>query len=107
MRQQHVTLVPHTIKRFSRRLFGNLLHTAARAASHVWEAKGSLASAKSSYSELSPQLPQPDAESVARLPDYGRRWASGESIAGFSRQPGMSWNRLWSELTKLGYTKGA
>ena len=39
MRQQHVTLVPHPIKRFSRRLFGNLLHTAARAGSPVGEAK--------------------------------------------------------------------
>jgi hypothetical protein len=28
-------------------------------------------------------------------------------LAGLAREAGMSWNRLWSELTKLGYTKGA
>jgi hypothetical protein len=42
MRQQHVTLVPHAIKRFSRRLFGNLLHTAARVGSPVWEAASAI-----------------------------------------------------------------
>ena len=39
MRQQHVTLVFHTIKGFSRRFCGNLLHTTVRAASPVWEAE--------------------------------------------------------------------
>ena len=54
-----------------------------------------------------PAVPQPDAESVGRLHDYGRRWARGEGISGLAREAGMSWNRLWSELTKLGYTKGS
>jgi hypothetical protein len=58
MRQQHVTLVSHTIKRFSRRLFGNLLHTNARAASDVWEAK---------------LLPQPRRDEVSRRPTGERR----------------------------------
>jgi hypothetical protein len=38
---------------------------------------------------------------------YGRRWAAGESIVRLGQQAGLSWNRLWSELTRLGYKKGA
>ncbi len=41
-----------------------------------------------------------------RLHVLGRRWARGEGIAGLAKEASMSWNRLWSELTKLGYTKG-
>ncbi len=41
-----------------------------------------------------------------RLHDFGQRWAGGEGIAGLAKEAGMSWNRLWSELTKLGYKKG-
>jgi hypothetical protein len=49
-----------------------------------------------------------DASSVSEenLHDYSRRWASGESIAKLAKEAGMSWNRLWSELAKLGYKKG-
>jgi hypothetical protein len=54
----------------------------------------------------SPESPRPAAEPEERLHVYGRRWARGESIAGLAKEAGMSWNRLWSELTKLGYTKG-
>jgi hypothetical protein len=46
------------------------------------------------------------ADSENRLHVFGQRWASGESIAGLAEEAGMSWNRLWSELTKLGYKKG-
>jgi hypothetical protein len=70
----------------------------------VWAAKG-----RTDVTSTAPQpaVPQPDAECMERLHDYGRRWASGEGISGLAREAGMSWNRLWSELTKLGYTKGA
>ncbi len=54
-----------------------------------------------------PEAPQPAGEPEDRLHVYGQRWASGESIARLGKEAGMSWNRLWSELTKLGYTKGA
>jgi hypothetical protein len=53
-----------------------------------------------------PETPTPAAESEDRLHGYGQRWASGESIARLAEEAGMSWNRLWSELTKLGYKKG-
>jgi hypothetical protein len=53
------------------------------------------------------EAPQLSAASEEHLHIYGRRWASGESIARLAKEAGMSWNRLWSELTKLGYTKGA
>ena len=49
---------------------------------------------------------KPATETEEQLHVYGRRWASGESIAVLAREVGMSWNRLWSELTKLGYKKG-
>jgi hypothetical protein len=36
----------------------------------------------------------------------GQRWGSGESIAALAREFGaMSWNKLWVELTNLGYAK--
>ena len=47
------------------------------------------------------------AEQEEHLHVYGRRWTTGESISGLAKAAGTSWNRLWSELTKLGYTKGA
>jgi hypothetical protein len=43
------------------------------------------------------------APSEEQLHEFGQRWASGESIAKLAKEAGMSWNRLWSELTKLGY----
>ena len=69
----------------------------------VWPAKG-----RTHVTSAAPQpaVPQPDTECVGSLHDYGRRWASGEGIAGLAREADMSWNRLWSELTKLGYEKG-
>jgi hypothetical protein len=42
-----------------------------------------------------------------RLHVYGRRWAGGERINQLAKEAGTSWNRLWSELTALGYKKGA
>jgi hypothetical protein len=50
---------------------------------------------------------KPAAEKQDHLYAYGRHWANEESIAALAREAGMSWNRLWSELTKLGYTKDA
>jgi hypothetical protein len=49
---------------------------------------------------------RPAAAMEDQLHGYGRRWASGEAIAALAKEVGMSWNRLWSELTKLGYKKG-
>ncbi len=38
---------------------------------------------------------------------YGRRWQKGENIAVLAKEIGsISWNRLHSELTQLGYHKG-
>jgi DNA polymerase III, delta subunit len=54
-----------------------------------------------------PAVPKPAAEPEDRLHVYGRRWATGERITGLAKEAGTSWNRLWSELTKLGYKKGA
>ena len=54
-----------------------------------------------------PPTAKPAAEPEDRLHLYGRRWSSGESITGLAKEAGTSWNRLWSELTKLGYKKGA
>ncbi len=55
-----------------------------------------------------PAAPKPTvAEPEERLHVYGRRWTSGESITGLAKEAGTSWNRLWSELTRLGYKKGA
>jgi hypothetical protein len=51
-------------------------------------------------------VPQPAVESEDQLHGYGRRWAGGEGIAKLAKEAGTSWNRLWSELTKLGYKKG-
>lgn len=38
---------------------------------------------------------------------YGKRWHQGAGINTLAREVGCSWNRLWSELAKLGYRKGA
>ncbi len=54
---------------------------------------------------VSPTSPNEVAEPDEQLHVYGRRWASGESIAKLAKEAGMSWNRLWSELTKIGYQK--
>jgi hypothetical protein len=51
--------------------------------------------------------PQPVvADSEDRLHVFGRRWKSGESITRLATEAGYSWNRLWSELSQLGYKKG-
>jgi hypothetical protein len=42
-----------------------------------------------------------------RLHVLGRRWAGGERITQLAKEAGTSRNRLWSELTALGYKKGA
>jgi DNA polymerase III delta subunit-like protein len=47
------------------------------------------------------------AEPQERLHIFGRRWAGGERITQLAKEAGTSWNRLWSELTKLGYKTGA
>jgi replication-associated recombination protein RarA len=54
-----------------------------------------------------PAAPKPVAEPEDRLHVYGRRWAGGERITQLAKEAGTSWNRLWSELTVLGYMKGA
>jgi hypothetical protein len=54
-----------------------------------------------------PTPPKLAAKPEDRLHVYGRRWANGESITGLAKEAGTSWNRLWSELTALGYKKGA
>ena len=33
----------------------------------------------------------------------GVRWRAGEKISVLAREAGMTWNKLWSELEKLGY----
>jgi hypothetical protein len=53
----------------------------------------------------SPTSPHEIGELDGQLQIYGKRWASGESIAQLAKEAGMSWNRLWSELTKRGYKK--
>jgi hypothetical protein len=47
------------------------------------------------------------AEPEDRLHVFGRRWAGGERITQLAKEAGTSWNRLWGELTALGYKKGA
>jgi hypothetical protein len=42
-----------------------------------------------------------------RLHVLGQRWASGEAITRLAREANCSWNRLWTDLTKLGYKQGA
>jgi hypothetical protein len=55
-----------------------------------------------------PAAPKPVAtEPSERLHVFGRRWTTGESIARLAKEAGTSWNRLHSELTRLGYKKGA
>ena len=33
----------------------------------------------------------------------GARWLAGEKIGVLTREAGMVWNKLWSDLAKLGY----
>ena len=33
----------------------------------------------------------------------GARWLAGEKISVLAREAGMVWNKLWSDLAKLGY----
>jgi hypothetical protein len=33
----------------------------------------------------------------------GARWRAGEKITALAREAGMVWNKLWSDLAKLGY----
>ena len=33
----------------------------------------------------------------------GARWLAGAKIGALAREAGMVWNRLWSDLAKLGY----
>jgi hypothetical protein len=33
----------------------------------------------------------------------GTRWLAGEKISAMAREAGMVWNKLWSDLAKLGY----
>ena len=37
------------------------------------------------------------------LDALGDRWRAGEKISALAREAGMVWNKLWSDLTKLGY----
>ena len=50
---------------------------------------------RANASLASPKHPD---EPENRLHVFGRRWASGEAIAGLAKEARMSWNRLWSEL---------
>jgi hypothetical protein len=40
------------------------------------------------------------------LEALGQRWQAGEKITNLAQEVGYSWNRLWVELTNLGYAKG-
>jgi hypothetical protein len=33
----------------------------------------------------------------------GARWLAGEKIGALAREAGVVWNKLWSDLAKLGY----
>ncbi len=33
----------------------------------------------------------------------GARWRAGEKITALAREAGVVWNKLWSDLAKLGY----
>jgi hypothetical protein len=37
------------------------------------------------------------------LHGLGARWRAGEKISALAREAGMVWNKLWSDLAKLGY----
>jgi hypothetical protein len=54
-----------------------------------------------------PMPSKPAAEPENRLHVFGRRWVGGERITQLAKEAGISWNRFWSELTALGYKKGA
>jgi hypothetical protein len=47
-----------------------------------------------------PEVCQPASVDLHAL---GARWRAGEKISVLAREAGMTWNRLWSELEKLGY----
>lgn len=69
----------------------------------IWAAKRRAGTTPDAHQAV---VHEPDADQEDRLHTFGQRWASGESIAGLAKEAGMSWTRLWSELTKLGYKKG-
>jgi hypothetical protein len=48
-------------------------------------------------------LKMPAASPVVDLHALGARWRGGEKIGVLAREAGMTWNKLWSELDKLGY----
>ena len=37
------------------------------------------------------------------LHTLGARWLAGEKISALAREAGVVWNKLWSDLAKLGY----
>jgi hypothetical protein len=37
------------------------------------------------------------------LHDLGARWQAGAKISALAREAGVVWNKLWSDLAKLGY----
>lgn len=37
------------------------------------------------------------------LHTLGARWLAGEKISALAREAGLVWNKLWSDLAKLGY----
>jgi hypothetical protein len=39
----------------------------------------------------------------ADLHALGARWRAGEKISALAREAGVVWNKLWSDLAKLGY----
>jgi hypothetical protein len=45
-------------------------------------------------------------EKTHHLEFLGQRWQAGEKITVLAQDVGYSWNRLWVELTNLGYAKG-
>jgi hypothetical protein len=46
------------------------------------------------------KVPEPASVDLHTL---GARWLAGEKISALAREAGMVWNRLWSDLAKLGY----
>lgn len=48
-------------------------------------------------------LKSPAASPVVDLHALGTRWRAGTKIGVLAREAGMTWNKLWSELAKLGY----
>ncbi|MGH7169715.1 MAG: hypothetical protein ACRELG_05495 [Gemmataceae bacterium] len=50
--------------------------------------------------EVAPEVRQPAGVDLHAL---GVRWRAGEKISVLAREAGMTWNKLWSDLEKLGY----